>query len=141
MLQTPLDKIDLEKTTMQWEEWQVQEQRINQMFRDSGFVDTALTETRKKFLGKELLSKQLSTLRSVWPQLKKSLEMQLISASEVEKMLHEVGAPTRPEEIGLTKERMKESFLKASYIRSRFTILDIALRTGYINQWLNEIYR
>jgi glycerol-1-phosphate dehydrogenase [NAD(P)+] len=141
MLQTPLDKIDLEKTTLQWDEWPVQEQRINQVFRDSGFVDSALTETRKKYLGKETLTKQLSTLKKVWPQLRKSLEMQLIPASEVEKMLHEAGAPTRPEQIGLSEERMKESFLKASYIRSRFTILDIALRTGYINQWLNELYR
>jgi len=141
MLQTPLDKINIEKTAVEWDEWLVQEQSINQLFRDSGFVDTALTETRKKYIGKEMLTKQLSTLKKVWPQLRKSLEMQLIPATEGEKMLHEVGAPTRPEQIGLSNERMKESFIKASYIRSRFTILDIALRTGHIKQWLNELYR
>lgn len=140
MLQTSLDKIDVEKISMQWDEWPVHEQRIIRMFRDSGFVETALTETRKKYSGKEMLTEQLSTLKMVWPQLRENLVKQLVPAAEVEKMLHEAGAPTRPEQIGLSNQRMKESFLKASYIRSRFTILDVAMRTGYLNQWINELY-
>ena len=37
------------------------------------------------------------------------------------------GAPTQPQQIGITRERLRESFARAYHIRRRFTVLDVAL--------------
>lgn len=140
MLQTPFDLLDIEACSEQWDEWPKWEQKIQQMFQNTDFLDTALTETRKKYIDKEALKEQLVNLKSVWPQLKERLTKQLLPSSEVEKRLVTVGAPFQPEQIGLSGERMKASFVRALFIRSRYTILDIALRTGYLEQWLDGLF-
>lgn len=50
----------------------------------------------------------------------------------MKQMLLDAGAPTMPEEIGISRERLKLSYLQAQLIRQRFTILDLVLQT---NQW------
>ena len=46
----------------------------------------------------------------------------------------------KPEEIGITRERFRSSFLRAQHARRRFTILDIAVRTGNLDKWIDEIF-
>ena len=140
MLQTPLDLLDVEACCEQWDEWPVWEQKIKERFQDTDFLETALTQTQNKYIAKDALREQLMTLKTTWPELKKRLIEQLVPSEEVEKRLLAVGAPVESEQIGISRERLKESFYRASYIRSRFTVLDIALRTGNLDRWLNEIF-
>ena len=51
-----------------------------------------------------------------------------------------VGAPTEPEEIGISRRRLRDSFVRAQYIRRRFTVLDLAVRTGYMDRWLDALF-
>ena len=51
-----------------------------------------------------------------------------------------MGAPTEPEEIGITRERLRETFIRAQFIRRRFTVLDLAVRTGYMEDWLEGLF-
>ena len=99
-----------------------------------------MTQTQHKYIRKDALREQLIKLKTTWPVLKVRLTEQLVPSEEVEKRLVAVGAPVESEQIGISRERLKESFYRASYIRSRFTVLDIALRTGCLDQWLNEIF-
>ena len=140
MLQTPLDKLDVEACCRQWPEWAELEQQAVSLFRDTDFLDTAIKESRAKYISREALAGQLNQLKQIWPQLKDQLSQQLVPSGEVERRLIAVGAPVEPEQIGISKERMKSSFFRAQYIRTRFTILDIAVRTGYLEQWLNKIF-
>jgi glycerol-1-phosphate dehydrogenase [NAD(P)+] len=55
-------------------------------------------------------------------------------------MLSAAGAPTDPEQIGISHNRLRESFLKAYCIRRRFTVLDIAVRAGVLDGSLNHIF-
>jgi glycerol-1-phosphate dehydrogenase [NAD(P)+] len=41
-----------------------------------------------------------------------------------------VGAPAEASEIGIGRERMRESFRQARQIRRRYTVLDLAVETG-----------
>jgi glycerol-1-phosphate dehydrogenase [NAD(P)+] len=50
------------------------------------------------------------------------------------------GAPVDPEQIGITRQRLRESFYKAQKLRTRFTVLDLALRTGYLDTWVEELF-
>ncbi len=140
MLQTPFESLDVETCCQKWPEWYEWEKAINEKFQDTDFLETALTETKKKYIDKEALKEQLIKLKTVWPELKMHLTEQLVPSEDLEKRLRAVGAPVDSEQIGISRKRMKESFYRASYIRSRFTILDIAVRTGYLDQWLDEIF-
>ncbi|SHE64611.1 glycerol-1-phosphate dehydrogenase [NAD(P)+] [Mariniphaga anaerophila] len=140
MLQTPFETLDVDACCNQWCEWPVWEQKITERFKDTDFLETALTQTKNKYINKKALKEQLTKLKTVWPELKKRLSEQLVPSEEVEKRLRAVGAPVEPEQIGISRERMKGSFIRASHIRSRFTILDIAVRTGYLEQWQEEIF-
>jgi glycerol-1-phosphate dehydrogenase [NAD(P)+] len=51
-----------------------------------------------------------------------------------------VGAPTSPGEIGISRERLRRSFRRAYHIRRRFTVLDLAVRTGLLDECLAEIF-
>jgi glycerol-1-phosphate dehydrogenase [NAD(P)+] len=45
-------------------------------------------------------------------------------------MLAAVGAPCEPEQIGISRARLRDSFRQAYFIRRRYTVLDLAVETG-----------
>ena len=55
-------------------------------------------------------------------------------------MLQDAGAPTEPEQIGITRARLRQSYWQAFCIRRRFTVLDLAVRTGLLDTCLDEIF-
>ena len=68
------------------------------------------------------------------------LSDQLLPYKEVKQRLQLVGAPIEPEEIGISRRRLRDSFVRAQYIRRRFTVLDLAVRTGYMDRWLDALF-
>jgi glycerol-1-phosphate dehydrogenase [NAD(P)+] len=55
-------------------------------------------------------------------------------------MLRDAGAPTEPEQIGISRERLRQSYVQAFYLRRRFTILDLAMRTNLLEPALRAIF-
>ena len=55
-------------------------------------------------------------------------------------MLRAAGAPVEPEEIGITRTRLRDSFERAYFLRRRFTVLDLAARAGLFEQALSAIF-
>ena len=51
-----------------------------------------------------------------------------------------VGAPTLPEDIGLSRQRMRDSILLAQKIRRRYTILDLGLRMCMLDKWTDALF-
>jgi len=141
MLQASLEKLDVQACCNQWPEWDELEQSANEIFQETDFLETAIKQSKEKYISKKELAVQLENLKKIWPELKKQLANQLVPSDQVKENLIAVGAPVEPEQIGITKERMKNSFIRAWHIRSRFTILDVAVRTGYLEQWLDELYQ
>lgn len=140
MLQSPVDQLDVASVCARWPEWEALEGRIRAMFGDTDFVDTAVSQTRAKHVSRDELAAQLNKLKNNWGAIAARLSAQLVPSAEVKERLQLVGAPVDPEEIGISKERMRTSFLRAQHIRSRFTILDLAVRTGYLEEWLNQMF-
>ncbi len=140
MLQTPVDQLDIASVCARWPEWETLEGRIRLMFADTDFVDTAISQSRAKYINRDELAAQLGKLKQNWGPIAGRLASQLVPSAEVRERLKLVGAPVDPEEIGISKERMRASFIRAQYIRSRFTILDLAVRTDYFEEWLNQMF-
>lgn len=140
MLQTPVNELDVASVCARWPEWKTLESRIRLLFADTDFVDTAMSQSRAKYVSRDELAVQLGKLKQNWDTIAGRLSSQLVPSDQVRERLKLAGAPVDPEEIGISRERMRASFIRAQYIRSRFTILDLAVRTGYFEEWLDQMF-
>jgi glycerol-1-phosphate dehydrogenase [NAD(P)+] len=87
-------------------------------------------EMAKKYSTPEEVRRELSRIKSVWPELSAKLKNQLMPFDEVLAKLKAVGAPCEPEEIGVSRERFRETFAGVTYMRSRYFGLDLVARMG-----------
>lgn len=140
VLETPLDQLDIAACCAAWPEQEEIDRRAKEMFVGTDFPTIGVTETRAKYVSREELAAQLQRLKDNWSEISTSLKRQLVPFDEVKQRLQLVGAPTEPEEIGITRERLRQSFIRAQYIRRRFTVLDLAVRTGYFDKWLDHLF-
>jgi glycerol-1-phosphate dehydrogenase [NAD(P)+] len=132
--------LDVEACAARWADAETVEARVRERFADTDFITTAVTETRTKYIDDAALRVQLRRLQEVWPELRARLRTQLLPAAEVKRRLDEVGAPSEPEQIGITRERLRDSFLRAYHIRRRFTALDVAVRTDRLDTLLAGLF-
>ncbi|MDB6027078.1 MAG: 3-dehydroquinate synthase, partial [Verrucomicrobiales bacterium] len=140
VLAQPIEKLDVEQCCANWPDQKTQETCVRQLFAKDDFADKAVEETMAKYSSREQLRAQLEKLRSDWPQLKNRIREQLLPFEELKGMLQRVGAPTDPEEIGISRKRLRDSFRLAYHIRRRFTILDVVIRTGMLEEALDNIF-
>jgi glycerol-1-phosphate dehydrogenase [NAD(P)+] len=103
-------------------------------------IEPASRELRAKQSSEEQLRTQLEALRTNWPELRRRLRAQLLPFATLKKMLQQAGAPTEPEQIGISRDRLRRSYWQAFCIRRRFTVLDLAVRTGVLDDCLEEIF-
>ncbi len=132
--------LDAERSVAQWADSATVEARVRQRFAGSDFIETAVTETRAKYIEPAALQVQLRRLQAVWPEICERLRAQLLPAAEMKRRLDLVGAPSEPEQIGITRERLRETFGRAYHIRRRFTVLDVAVRTGTLDTLLDGLF-
>lgn len=140
LLKLPLEKIDIDRCVQAWPEWPTLEAEIRAQFAQSEFLETALTETSAKYVNATTLREQLRLVAKEWPALKEQLRIQLLPLGELRRRLEIIGAPTRPADIGITPERLRQTFRRAYYIRRRFTVLDFAVRTGTLEPCLDTLF-
>jgi glycerol-1-phosphate dehydrogenase [NAD(P)+] len=106
------------------------ETRIAAVLGSGDLGNKAMEETRAKYVSRDRLRSQLETLRTAWPSLLAALQKQLPQFAEARDMLRAAGCPCEPEQIGISRERLRESYEQAWYIRRRYTILDFLQRAG-----------
>lgn len=140
LLKQPIHQLDVDAACANWPEFNEVEKQIREMFAATDFLPTALEETRVKTITRDALRNQLHTLRKNWPEIAARLRAQLLPYAELKQRLHLVGAPTEPERIGITRERLRTSFRRAYHIRRRFTVLDVAVRTGLMDTLLDTLF-
>jgi len=139
-LAEPFAKMDVAAVCDHWPEKSAAEEAARALFVGTDFPDLGVQETQAKYVSRERLASQLETLKRVWPELKARLQSQLFTASDVKRRLEAVGAPSEPERIGISRARLRESVIRAQHIRRRFTVLDLAVRTGRLESWLDGLF-
>lgn len=140
VLKTDFDKLDIQKALKQWPTLDELKEQSLAIFKNTDFPEIGWQETSAKYITHQELEKQLQTLKNNWHNIKEKLAKQIVPFEKAKLQLAMVGAPTEPEHIGLTKAKLKETFVRAQYIRRRFTVLDLAVRTGYLDQWLDQLF-
>ncbi len=139
LLACPTIPIAPSQAAAQWPTENEQAQAIDELFDDPTLRDLATRETQAKAIDRDALLLQLTQLEQRWPELCERLRKQLIPLQQLRDMLAKVGAPIAPQQIGITAERLRRSFRQAQMIRRRFTILDLALRLGTLDQWSSRV--
>lgn len=140
LLRLPLDRLDVDRCCARWPEWNTVETDIRLRFAGEDFIETAIDETAVKHPAAADLRLQLERLRAVWPGLREKLRAQLLPMPELRRRLQAVGAPVEPEELGLTRGRLRRTFQRAYFIRRRFTVLDLVTRTGTLDDCLGTLF-
>ena len=140
LLAEPLDEIDVEACCNQWIDRSAAESEARAAFDTHELTECAIRETTAKHVETAELRNQLLRLKQRWPDLKERLTERLVPFDALQQMLRDAGCPAEPEEIGISRERLLTSYRQASYIRRRFTVLDLARRTGLFERCLARMF-
>jgi glycerol-1-phosphate dehydrogenase [NAD(P)+] len=134
------DALDVDDAIAQWPNADANEAEIASLFTHEELAAKARDESAAKHISHEALRSQLERLKRGWPELQRRMHEQLIPHSEFRDMLREAGAAYEPEQIGISRDRLRRSYHQAYHIRRRFTVLDLARRTGLLEQALDRIF-
>lgn len=140
LLATPLPQLDVDACCAAWPDRAQLEADVRRRFAGTDFIETAVQESLAKHVSRDELRAQLLQLIARWPDLRLQLSAQLVPSHELRRRLELVGAPTTPEAIGLTRDRLRGSFRRAYHLRRRFTVLDLAVRTGLLEPSLDALF-
>ena len=140
LMKSDMKSLDIEACVAAWPSLEEAEEKAIEMFKGSDFPMIGATEIKAKYVSKDELREQLSRLVENWDVIKERLAKQLVTVDEAVRRLDAVGAPTKPEQIGISRARLRDSIIEAQHIRRRFTILDLAIRTCKIDEWTNHIF-
>jgi glycerol-1-phosphate dehydrogenase [NAD(P)+] len=140
LLDQPVEQLNVDACCEAWPDEVALRDRVRERFSQGDLIVVALEESRAKWITRDELRDQLKKLRTLWPTLKGQLRKQLLSFDELKRTLSAAGAPTQPEDIGISRERLRDSFWMAYFIRRRFTVLDLAVRTNLLEKALEHIF-
>jgi glycerol-1-phosphate dehydrogenase [NAD(P)+] len=113
---------------------------VRRVHANPAIYEKSLEETRAKHVSDDVLRHRLTLLRAQWPQLSRDLRAQLPRTEELRDLLAAAGCPVTPEEIGLNREQLRESYVAATHIRRRYTVYDLAHDTGVFEQLVGEVF-
>jgi len=142
LLEKDLSKIDVDALVAKWPKtFDEMAATFPAIYGDRpDHIKRARTEMAKKYLTPEELKKELSALKAAWPELSKKLKAQMMPLDEVRAKLKAVGAPTEPEEIGVSRARFRETYLGVPYMRTRYYSLDLIERLGLMNELMERLF-
>lgn len=78
----------------------------------------------------EARNRRLAVIRENWAEIQKMIRESLQATEEMEALLQGLGAPVRPEEIGLSRELVEDGIQIAKEVRDRYTLLQLLWDLG-----------
>ena len=100
----------------------------------------AITEGTEKYHDRDEVRRQLQCVKDNWPELRSRLQSQCYTYDQMYRMLHTVGAPTQPEDVGISRSRMKADVPYIRQIRRRYGLPDLGLRAGLLDTWVDSVF-
>lgn len=134
-----LAALDIDAAVARWASWDEVEADIRSKF-TGALADHAVNETKAKYVDGAGLRQRLQTCVANWDTLLPRITAQLVPAKKLQEMLRAAGAPSTPQDIGLTADDVRRTFPKAMYYRSRYTVLDLAREAGWFDELVDEVF-
>lgn len=139
LLATDFTALDIDALVDCWPSLEEQEQESLRMFRDSDFPTFAAGEIAAKYSSADELRHHFEIMRDRQDELKERLRAQLLTVDQAIERLKAVGAPVHPRDIDLSREQMRDTIVRAQQIRRRYTIFDVAVRMGKMEEWADRL--
>ena len=142
LLEQDLSRMDVEtKVAAWWPSFDAVKSTFPSVFPGRpAHVTRAELEYAKKFPSRDALRKELTKIRDSWGDLAAKIRAQLMPFAEVKENLRKVGAPTEPEEIGVTRARFRETYAGVPYMRARYFGADLVQRLGLMPALLDRLF-
>ena len=141
LLENDIENIDPAACAAAWPSMEDQAAMIREMFAGRPHhMERALAQSAEKYLPPSGIEKELTLLRDQWPDLKEKIRSQIFTYAKVKEGLRLAGAPYEPEMIGISRSRLRETFLLIPYMRSRYTAADVILRTGLLDKAAESLF-
>jgi len=135
-----LAQFDIERAVAAYPTLEEMERAVHRSHGHPLVAAKAMEECRAKHVSSEELRERLTTLRARWPELAPRLQDQLLPIEEVRDLLAAAGCPTTPEEIGLDRAQLRESYRAAQQIRRRYTVFDLGLEIGRFDAIVDALF-
>ncbi len=140
LLRHNLEDFEVEQGALAWPDISTVEAEIRGRFPRECLARKALEETRAKHLSSAQLRDQLARLRRMGPSLTARLRAHLLPCVETRDRLDAAGCPVESPQIGISRQRLRASYREAYFIRRRFTVLDLAMRSGQFDSTLQLLF-
>lgn len=142
VLRRDLREVDVDAAVAAYPAWDTVEATVREAFTGypDSLIEASVKQTREKYLDEAGLRAHLGVLQERWGELVPRLREQLLPATALRDMLRTVGGPSTPEDIGLTRERLKATYPQARMFRARWTVLDLAFEAGWFDEIADELF-
>ncbi|MCB6179742.1 sn-glycerol-1-phosphate dehydrogenase [Rhodobacter sp. Har01] len=134
LLTQDLTRIDPDRLAASAPDLAAKAREIEAGFGPGEVSERAFIETGAKHTEGAALAARLRRLREVWPDLAPRLRARLWPAPRMAEHLRAAGAPVEAAEIGVSRDYLHRSILKARFLRSRYTVLDLLDDCGLLEQ-------
>ncbi len=141
LLKIDLKELDIDRMVENWPSLEEQKRQSLTMFKDSDFPTFAAGEIAAKYSTPEELRHHFEIMRDRQDELKERLNKQLLTVDQAIEHLKAVGAPIHPRDIDLSPQQMRSTIIRAQQIRRRYTIFDVAVRLGTMEQWADRLMK
>lgn len=140
VLQRDLTRLDVDALCAAWPTRDAVEHSVRAAHDIPELAENAVEESLAKYVDADGLRARLRLLIERWPAIKPRLQAQLLPAAQIRDQLAAAGCPTDPAAIGLTLERIRQSYALARTIRARYTVLDLVNETGILDECVRELF-
>src|SRR5919112_1155374 len=123
-----------------WPPREEMERSVRAQHTSPDLEEGAVEQTLAKYISADELVQRLQLLGEVWPELRAKVRAQLMPAAQIKEMLQAAGCPTGPVEIGLGWENFAATYARAQTIRKRYTVLDLALEVGILEECVDDLF-
>jgi glycerol-1-phosphate dehydrogenase [NAD(P)+] len=135
ILERDLGDLDIEAIRASWPTREAMERSVRAQHTVPDLERGAVEQTLAKYISAGELAQRLELLRDVWPGLREKVRVQLMPAEQIREKLQAAGCPTGSVEIGLSWEDFE-----ATYLRARYTVLDLAIEAGILEECVDELF-
>ncbi|MBQ2108249.1 MAG: sn-glycerol-1-phosphate dehydrogenase, partial [Bacteroidales bacterium] len=133
-------KIDVDKCVAAWPSLEEEQERAKRIYADFPVPTLGYEEITKKWQPKEEVRAQLQKVKDTWPEFKKKLQAQVWPFEKMRDMFRRAGAPTTPEEIGVTRAELRKITDYVQLMRWRINLLDLAKRACFYDELMDKVF-
>lgn len=140
VLARDLSRLDIDALCRAWPSREDVRRSVQQGHSIPKLAENAVEESLAKYITPDQLRQRLMLIQERWPIMRGHLEHQLMTAEHIRELLRAAGCPTEPAEVGVSVVQLRESYMLARTIRSRYTVLDLVNESGILDACVEELF-